>query len=275
MGTTSATAAATGKREIYYPESDGKPMAETDLHRDEMLDLIARLRRHYGERDDVYVSGNLLVYYEEGNSRASVAPDVFVVFGVPKGRRRIYRLWQEGVAPAVVIEVTSRKTKREDLREKMETYARLGVAEYFLYDPEAEYLPAPLQGHRLLADHYLPITPDADGSLRSAGLGLDLRLVAERLELFDTRSGKRLPRLEEQVSAEAQRAELEQERAELEHERAELERERADLERVRADREHERAELERERAEQAEAELALLRDELRRLQDGDLSTSNP
>ena len=29
----------------------------------------------------MYVSGDLLVYYEEGNRNVAVAPDAFVVFG--------------------------------------------------------------------------------------------------------------------------------------------------------------------------------------------------
>ena len=96
---------------VYYPESDGKPMAESDLHRDEMVRAIQTLQDAYAGRPDVYVSGNLLLYYEEGNPRASVAPDVMVVFGVPKlPLRRVYKLWEEGAAPSVVIEITSPST---------------------------------------------------------------------------------------------------------------------------------------------------------------------
>ena len=64
--------------EIYYPDSDGKPMAESDLHREIMFDLIHRLQYHFAGQT-VYVSGNLLLYYEQGNPYRSVAPDCFVV----------------------------------------------------------------------------------------------------------------------------------------------------------------------------------------------------
>lgn len=47
-------------REIDYPTGDGKPMAETDLHRDNMIDVIQMLRDHFAKYKDVYVSGNLL-----------------------------------------------------------------------------------------------------------------------------------------------------------------------------------------------------------------------
>lgn len=229
MGAMKSTGLASGAAEIYYPESDGKPMAETDLHRDEMFDLIAMLQARYADAPDVYVSGNLLLYYQEGNPRAAVAPDVFVVFGVPKGRRRVYRLWAEGVPPAVIVEVTSRKTKGEDVRTKMALYARLGVAEYFMYDPETEYLRPPLQGFRLVGGTYAQEPPDASGALRSQRLGLDLRLVDGLLAVFDAATGERLPRLAERAAVTA-RFEARAERAEAENARlrAELERERAD-----------------------------------------------
>ena len=50
---------------LVYPESDGKPMAETEYHRDIMIDFIQMLKHHFRDVDDVYVSGNLLMYYED------------------------------------------------------------------------------------------------------------------------------------------------------------------------------------------------------------------
>jgi Uma2 family endonuclease len=197
---------------VFYPESDGKPMAETDLHRDEMFDLIATLKGRYATAADVYVSGNLLMYYEKGNPRAAVAPDVFVVFGAPKEPRRSYKLWEEHVAPAVVFEITSRSTRREDLFDKQAVYGRLGVGEYFLYDPDAEYLKPPLKGFRLDGGTYRRLVPDATDALRSEALGMDLRLSEGRLVLFDAASGERLLRPAERLArAEAELARLQAE----------------------------------------------------------------
>ena len=125
-------------QQVDYPEADGKPMAETDVHRQAMLDTIATLSDFFRDRPDVYVAGNLLLYYEAGNPAASVAPDVFVVFGVAKGLRRTYKVWEEGRAPAAVIEFTSRATALEDQGNKRVLYAWLGVGEYFLCDPLAD-----------------------------------------------------------------------------------------------------------------------------------------
>ena len=64
---------------IDYPTSDGKPLAENDAQLHAILYAVGALRLHYAERPDVYVSGDLLIYYEEGTPRVSVAPDAFVV----------------------------------------------------------------------------------------------------------------------------------------------------------------------------------------------------
>lgn len=68
---------------LVYPESDGKPMAETDIHRDLLMELIWSLQYHFID-DPVYVSGNLLIYYAEGDATKSVALDIFIVHGVEK-----------------------------------------------------------------------------------------------------------------------------------------------------------------------------------------------
>jgi Uma2 family endonuclease len=187
-------------RPIHYPETDGKPMAESDIHRDEMARLIYTLQDWFSNEPDVYVSGNMLLYFEEGNTRASVAPDVFVVKGVPKHRRRIYKLWEEGMPPAAAFEVTSPTTRRDDVVKKRGLYARIGVAEYYLYDPLAEYLRPPFQGYHLDDDEYRAIEPAEDGALVSEALGLRLTLVNDRLELFDQASGSRLLSREERIA---------------------------------------------------------------------------
>lgn len=82
--------------DIEYPESDGRPIAESSLHRKVICDMIAGLEHYYRDQPDVYVSGTLLLYYVEGDPSSMVCPDVFVVFGVPKGNRNTYKLWEEG-----------------------------------------------------------------------------------------------------------------------------------------------------------------------------------
>ncbi len=183
--------------EVEYPESDGEPMAESDVHREDLTYLVDALSYHFRDQPEVYVSGNLLVYYEEGNPAARVAPDVFVVHGVPRGRRRTYLLWQEGRAPQLVIELTSKSTRQLDEGKKAELYADWGVEEYFLFDPLGEYLEPRLQGRRLRGGKYRRLRPAADGSLRSRVLGMSLLLDSDRLRLVHTASGEKLLRFSE------------------------------------------------------------------------------
>ena len=165
-----------------YPCSDGQPMAESDIHRRCMTYLIDALERHFEKRapGNVCVSGNLFLYYERGNPRAVVAPDVFVVLGVPARLRDSYLLWNEPKEPDFVLEVTSASTRRMDERRKRDVYASLGVSEYFLYDPRAEYLTPPLQGFRLHEGEYRPlpavtVLSNRGVAVASEVLGLELR----------------------------------------------------------------------------------------------------
>ena len=179
---------------IHYPSSDGRPMAENDAQRSAIMYGIGALARHFRDRPDVYVSGDLLIYYEEGNPRVSIAPDVFVVFGVEKRQRLNYKLWEERHAPAFVLEVASPSTWRDDLGRKRSVYARLGVREYCRYDPAGEHLPARLEGERLTPSGYVrqPALTALDGTLTlpSETLGLELRAAPGReLRLRDPATG--------------------------------------------------------------------------------------
>ena len=199
--------------DVYYPESDGQPMAETDLHRDEMVDLIHALKRRYRDVPDVYVTGNLFFYYAQGDPRAVVAPDLFLVKGVPKGQRRTYKLWQEGRVPSLVIEITSDSTRDEDVTKKKLCYERLGIEEYFLHDPYGDYLDPKLQGYRLGMNRFQRILPEADGSLRSSTTGLLLQAEGTGLCLVDAQTGERLLTGDEEVAHEAMARKAAEERA--------------------------------------------------------------
>ena len=187
---------------IVYPESDGKPMAETEYHRDIMIDFIQMLKHYFRDTNDVHVSGNLLMYYEEGNPRKSVSPDVFVAFGVSKKRRRTYKIWEEGHAPDFVLEVASPSTYRHDLTGKKDLYASvLGVREYYIYDPYHEVNPYFL-GYRLVDGVYHEIA-FVDGRLPSRVLGLELGENKGVFGLYDPSRSVWLQPLEEQVKQEA------------------------------------------------------------------------
>jgi Uma2 family endonuclease len=194
-----STAQMTDEAGIDYPETDGRPIAETPFHRDTLFLCIDVLRRWFTAAPNVYVSGAMMLYYERGNPRRWVSPDVQVTLGIPREpERRVYKTWVEGKMPDVIIEATSRSTQREDEEFKFELYRRLGVREYFLFDPEGDYLDPPLAGYRLAAGEYRPIQP-VGGRLPSDVLRLHLQADGAALRYFDPATGQRILSSQEEV----------------------------------------------------------------------------
>jgi Uma2 family endonuclease len=223
--------------EIEYPDTDGQPMAESDFQRPYLAYSTEVLGIYFKARSNVYVSGNLFIYYEKGNPKAVVAPDTFVVFGVANHPRRSYKLWEEdGKVPSFVLEITSYSTVSEDQGTKKGLYAFLGIAEYFQYDPTGDYLTPKLQGFRLTNGSYETISSttlaNEQFAIASSALGLELRLEGDEMRFYDPASGQKLLSHAEAEAA-RQQAELRADQAVLRADQAELE---AEQQRQRADR---------------------------------------
>jgi Uma2 family endonuclease len=220
-------------------------MGETEIHALVLEDLRFALVRRYADVPDVYVWGNLFLYYREGDPKACVAPDVFLVRGVGKrtdNRRRTYKLWEEGGrVPSLVIELTSESTRDEDVQKKR-LYERLGVEEYFLFDPFGEYARPRLQGFRLEEGRYQQLVQRVDGALESRTTGLILKPEGRELRLVDKETGEVLLN-----AAEADEARLSAE--------------------VRARQEAEARQAAEERASLAEDRLRTLEEEMKRLRE--------
>lgn len=267
-----AITTATTEKPIHYPESDGKPMAETDVHIDTLIYLREALKAYFGAEPRVYVAGNMLLYYEEGNPAACVAPDVFVVRGVTKQERRTYKLWEEEQSPTVVFEITSRSTRLEDLGTKRALYAMLGVQEYFLYDPLGEYLRPPLQGYRLRDGEYERMASERELVLVSEALGLELGLENGRLRVLHPETRERLLTPAEAYAARriaedrATQEAAQRQAAEVRADREAVQRQTAEN---RAVQEAAQRQMAEDRAVRAEAELAQLRAEMARLRKGE------
>ncbi len=216
-------AAPDAQDEVFYPSGDGQPMAETGIHVLLMVWLIEVLRRHFRQRSDYYIIGNIFLFYEEKNPNARRSPDVMLVKGVSTAppERESFKVWEEKAVPNLVIELTSKGTADEDQGPKKELYQRLGVKEYLLFDPLGEYLPRPLVAYRLIGGQYEELQPAVDGGVLS--LETNLRFVPEgqNLALIDFATGQRLrhpTELDEQLR-EAERRIQDEERKVREAER--------------------------------------------------------
>ena len=239
------------QEEIDYPETDGKPMAETERHRDEIIRALQTLPRHFVKVPDICISGNMMLYYIKDDKSRFVSPDVFVVFGVERRERRLYRTWEEGKPPDFVLEFSSKGTFKRDLNQKKDLYASMGVTEYFLYDAEGLYLPTSLMGYHFLDDnqlHYSRMSVRPDGSILSSVLNLELHDLEGELRFYD-------PVADDWLKTEAEAAQEHAEQAET----------RAEQETVARQHATEIARQETAARQQAEAENAQLRAEIERL----------
>ncbi len=234
-----------------FPDSDGRPMGDTQFHTNARFGLYEALEVFFAGAPDWLVASNLMFYWDFDDPRRRRDPDILVA-RAKNYPRRAFRVWEEKTVPCTLFEILSRKTWRVDVGPKKEEYARIDVPEYFLFDPEVQYLNPPLQGFRLREGVYVPIKWDK-GYLPSDELGVRMTTEGQLLRLYDGRTGARvLTRLES--IAEAKR-------------RAEREREQADWWRRLADSERRRAEdvkRFRQRNNDLAAEVERLRDELRR-----------
>jgi Uma2 family endonuclease len=258
---------------VVYPCSDGQPMAETQIHGACMMYVTYALKRWFGKggRADVHVGMNSFLYYEQGNPRAVVTPDVYVVPGAPEFHRDTYLLWNEPKGPDFVLEVTSASTRRADERRKRDVYAALGVREYFLYDPRAEWLTPPLQGFRLHEEAYravpaVTVLSNRGVAVASEVLGLELRddRDARMVRLRDLETGEDLPTYEEAERAREEEASARQQESEARQQEAEARQREAEGRR----REAEARQREAAARRAAEARVMELEARLRALGDG-------
>lgn len=244
--------------EVFYPESDGQPMGETPLHQEWMFWILSVLKYFYRDQN-VYVAGDMLLYYEEGLPARYLVPDAFVALDCdPQRPRRVYKTWEEGKMPEVVFEVTSLGTFRDDMIRKLQLYDQLGVQEYFLFDPEAEYLSPPLQGFRRSPRGLERIT-EIDGTLTCNTLGIELRRVGNDLQMFESATQARLLT---EAQAEHQQMLREREAKERKHQRM-LQERAAKL------REREAKEAAEKQNRELQAELEQLKKQLQQRRDTD------
>ncbi|MBA3922587.1 MAG: Uma2 family endonuclease [Nostocaceae cyanobacterium] len=174
------------KTEIFYPSSDGEPLAESYVHLQAIIATLLVLTQYLQGRQATVLADQFL-YYAQGFPRLRVAPDVMVIFNVAPGGRDNYKIWEEGEVPVVIFEVTSRGTKENDTGHKKILYAQLGVPEYWLFDPKGEWIEEKLRGYRLRGEEYELITDS-----RSEPLQLRLQIESQLIGFYREDTGEKL-----------------------------------------------------------------------------------
>ncbi|GAB4356865.1 MAG: Uma2 family endonuclease [Cyanophyceae cyanobacterium] len=202
---TTTTTPKTQPAAIAYPDSDGQPMADNTKQFHWIQTIQSNLAAIFADDPQVFVAGDLLWYPVEGDNKTRQAPDVMVVFGVPKGDRGSYMQWREGgIAPQVVFEIWSPGNRFSEIVKKQAFYDTYGVEEFYVYDPDRNDL------------SIFTRSPGGNLALIDAGsedwvsprLGIRFHVDEETLTLFDP-SGRPFSTLTE----ERQRAERERQRA--------------------------------------------------------------
>jgi Uma2 family endonuclease len=165
--------------QIVYPDSDGQPMADNTKQFQWITVIKTNLDWLFRDDEMVFVAGDLLWYPIEGNPKYRVAPDVMVVFGRPKGDRGSYKQWlEDDLAPQVVFEILSPGNTEGEMERKLQMYARCGVEEYYIYDPDRSIL----KGYQRSDDFFLDRIESMDG-WTSPRLGITFRLIGEDLQI--------------------------------------------------------------------------------------------
>ena len=272
--------------EIHYPSSDGKPLADDTWQANAMISKYYMLTVYFEGDPNTFVGMDLLLYYTKDKPEDVVAPDVFVVFGVPDNYRHNYQVWEEGKVPDFVLEVASKSSVRENLGWKKDVYERIGVPEYCVFDPQGCLHWPRLQLFRLEGGVYERVSTrddrDSPLAVTSETLGLELRFEQDRFRLWNPKtreyllehSEERAKRLEERAKRLGERAGRLEERArriEAEQRTAQARRriaqaqQRTEQFRQRTDQANRRAEAESLTCRELEAKIADLEDQLRRL----------
>ena len=190
---------------------DPDQLKERDMLQDPVLQEIGHvLSSHFlttGRHGADIFSNGTNICYDPNNLNVRVQPDYYVAFGVDETsirRRRLYLPWEVGKVPEFALELASDTTYRNDLLRKPGIYARIGITEYWRFDPTGgELYGEPLYGGTLVDGEYqpIPLTTEPDGVLKgySEVLGISLCWIEDGnwLKFYDPATGSYLSTIPE------------------------------------------------------------------------------
>ncbi len=139
------------------PDSDDTPV-DNELQELAPTLLKAVLAYLWKGRTDWFFGIDMGIYYNP--DEPPIVPDGFLSLGVESVKsenlRSSYVLWEEqGILPQLVLEVVSKKYRRE-YSGKKDFYEQLGVLYYVVYNPLRKRKPT-LEIYKLIRGQYLPM----------------------------------------------------------------------------------------------------------------------
>ena len=272
--------------DIFYEEPE--PVEDGMRQEIPIYTIKSCMRERYRGRNDVFVSNAVFISYDKTDGNARVNPDLFIAFGVDDAAIREnlpnFWIWETGKVPDFVMEVATPSTASNDTGPKRNLYQRLGVTEYWRFDPTGgELYGQPMLGERLIGRSYIPceITAAPDGSQRSRSqlLNLDFSWNGAEFDVLDPATGKSIDiaklLIAEQEARQAAQAQTAEARAKIARIAAETQAAQAEAARQATHAQAAHAEAARQAAEAqaaqaeaayiaAQAEIARLRRQLRR-----------
>jgi len=269
--------------DVLHPEF-GDVHVLGDPHDDDCNYLKDVLKDRFAADPAVVVFSDCGIFWDVPGLRHH-SPDLSVIFGVKRRKDwQTFHVKVEKVRPALIVEVTSPKTRVNDVKTKVEQYARAKVPHYAIADARTEEGKRRLAliAYQLKGKTYEPVDLDEHGRAWLAPVGLWLGVKqnpetgGDRVALIDPATNQEIgdyTAVNQARAAEAQRADTEAQRANTEAQRADAEAQRANAEAQRADAEAQRANAEAQRANaeararvEAEARAKELEDTVRRLE---------
>ena len=232
-----------------YPVTDdmGDPTLQTFIS----FLLFSLLRRWFDARGKpIFVGANQFFYWKQFDASECLAPDVYLLPGVPQMVRvGAWKVWETGHVPSFAFEIVPSDVDKDYLVAPRK-YDRLGVKELLVFDPDFAASPNRVRWQvfrRVKGRGLLRVEATNADRVRSRAIGCFLRAVGEgdevRVRLATGPSGDTLFPTDEEARAQAE--------AERTEERAARERAEAAQAEERAAREHAEAEIAKLRAELA------------------------
>ena len=212
---------------LDFNPDDPEPLPDGMYQYPVFAEIFAILDAHLntlGDLASIFRSSNTFICYNPNNLNVKVGPDFYAAFDVDAQaikERLMYLPWEAGKPPDFVLEVGSPSTGGEDTGNKRNIYARIGIGEYWRFDPSGgDYHGEPLVGEELVNGEYrrFDLTTEPDGILKGYSPLLRLWLCWQEgmLTFYNSNVGeyiRNLPDTQAALQAEAEaRREAEGER---------------------------------------------------------------